>query len=1245
MKKFKDWKIKTKLLLLTGTTLFSILLLSFISSFFFNTSRTIGIMVNGIRVHQSYIQNGVDNLYLYKVQGNKNYSNAAINYLDSATVLTRKVIALENDFQNKSHKEISTRIYNDFPEIFNHQFDNAEILINRLHLLTFIFTDSNIQEARQMALQTLKLSEKIQNDLMKENIDAQGVYNQLLKLRANYSNITHRIDDLAHNANDALIWSIVILSVLLGVIIYFLANYISKTISISVKSMVENFSEMAKGNFDTKINIKNNDELGALAKSFYTIQKDFQRIIDSTKKIANGNLGISIRPKSKEDQLSVSLNQMVKTLRDSKAINEETMWFRSGINELNKELQGDLNLTDVSYKALHFICEFLNIHIGAIYAFEAEKGTLKQVSSIGLPSSTRNRTIELGHGIVGQAGVDKKNQHIKKVPDNYFKIFSATGETFPNNILVIPLLFDNSLWGVLEIASQQTFTEKEKEFVISIQENIAVKIASTIARNRLENLLSTTQEQAVELKAQQEQLKSANEELEEHTRILTENEKKLQVQQEQLKIANEELEDRSNQLELQKDEIEQKNNSLSFAHKRLEDKANELQQASQYKSDFLANMSHELRTPLNSLLILSSLLAKNKNGNLLPEDIESLQIINRSGEDLLQLINEILDLSKIEAGKMTIQFESVFTSDIQNEILLNFSHQTDKKGLEFNVNITDDFPEKIETDRLRINQIIRNLLSNAIKFTSKGGITVSMEKYQNQIEIRQKDLDLKNICIISVEDTGVGIPNEKKEAIFEAFQQADGSTTRQYGGTGLGLSISKELARMLGGEIHLSSEVNKGSVFTLVIPINQNREKVTESETIEFIDEQKPQITVKETQSLPLFIDDDRDVPQTNISVILIHPHKERATKLYYKIQEKSFHVIVAKSVEDAIKLIESYQPQAIIVGTELLLEHGKDVINDLRIHPSTIHLPIHILNPIGDVDLQENNILSNLKTKNLSKIVDNLKIQFLSNAKKILIVEDHFSTRKIVREVLTPTNAKFDEAPTAEEAYQLIKTRKYDCMILDLGLPDYSGKELLKKLKQEQIKIPDTVIYTGQDISREEHRELSKYTNSIILKDVKSDERLMDEVSLFLHNITQKSTESPQQKNPEIDDQIFKGKKILVVDDEIRNVFALTKILEDKEIEVFDAENGKIAIDILTQEQNIDLVLMDIMMPEMDGYEAMEAIRKNDTIKDTPIICLTAKAMKEDYEKAIKSGANDYLSKPIDENKLFSMLKIWLYN
>ena len=686
----------------------------------------------------------------------------------------------------------------------------------------------------------------------------------------------------------------------------------------------------------------------------------------------------------------------------------------------------------------------------------------------------------------------------------------------------------------------------------------------------------------------------------------------------------------------------------------LKQKAKELEQASQYKSEFLANMSHELRTPLNSLLILSKLLGNNKEGNLTEDQVKSAKIIHKGGNDLLELINEILDLSKIEAGKMTYEFTEFATDDIKNEINHNFSPVAENKGLNLEINQSNDFPKTIYSDRQRLMQILKNLLSNAFKFTKAGNIKVNLGLPDSGKTFVNEKLNSENTCFISVEDSGVGIPQSKLDAIFEAFQQADGSISRKFGGTGLGLSISKQLTQVLGGEIHVDSTESVGSVFTLFLPLetklvgadlkqDEKPRSATSSNS-----EQKKELTViekkpeiKKKKEIPFFIKDDRNANLNRLTVLIIISDKEKAEKLIELCHHKNFNALAAKNIEDGVILAERYAPKAAIISTEL---YDSKEFNNFKTNKFTKKLPVHMVTRIEDSVLEGFEELKTAESENFKDNLGNIESKLSKEYRQVLVVEDDPITRASIQLLFENKDIIIHEAKTGQQAYEIISTKPFDCIILDLGLPDFSGNELLKKLNSDNIPTPPVIVHTARDLPSKELRELQKYSDSIVIKGIKSDERLMDEVTLFLHQVKSaqpKSTHSAQFEDT--DNAGFYGKKVLVVDDDIRNVFALAQILEEKGIEVFEAENGKLALDVLTENPEIDLVLMDIMMPVMDGYEAMQTIRKTPKIDNIPIITLTAKAMKEDYQKAIDSGANDYISKPIDVEKLLSLLKIWL--
>ena len=769
----------------------------------------------------------------------------------------------------------------------------------------------------------------------------------------------------------------------------------------------------------------------------------------------------------------------------------------------------------------------------------------------------------------------------------------------------------------------------------------------------LKQLEMEVSHQNEELMVQQEELRVTNDELNAQQEELRAANEEMQSQEEELRVTNEELEERGKELEIQRKEVVARNRDLLRAQNELLQKARDLELASQYKSEFLANMSHELRTPLNSLLILSKILSNNKQGNLTPEQIKSAHIIYNSGKDLLELINEVLDLSKIEAGKMSIELHESETSGIIKEMYQLFKPVADEKKLKLEVIQETGFPEVMVTDRQRLMQIIRNLLSNAFKFTSTGGITIRMGVPGNDAGLPPVPDGTPELYYISVTDTGVGIPKVKLNAIFEAFQQADGSISRKFGGTGLGLSISRQLVRLLGGEIRVESKEGAGSTFTVYLPLGSKdavgRTLVApENEPVSI--EEGPAVAEAEgtedakagfEEESPFFVEDDRDMETSAPVVLIIHSDQTKAKKIIKQCHKRNFHAVVAGNILDGIRLARKFRPRAIILSAEL---NVPSEFKRLNADDFTRGLPVHLVSRIEDETLDNFKELTTLGAEALSSLQNSIN-EHVSGINKILLVEDDFATRQTVKMLLSEKDVTITEATTAQQAYELLKSNKYECVILDLGLPDYSGKELLEKLKSEKIAVPNVIIHTARELSEKEFRELQKISSSIVVKGLKSDERLMDEVTLFLHHLSHDipGAQAPKDIVPAEGNDGFQGKKILIVDDDIRNIFALAQVLEENGVEILEAENGQVALDMLELHNDIDLILMDLMMPEMDGFEAMKRIRAMEQFKDIPIITVSAKAMKEDHHKALEFGANDYISKPVDDSKLLSLLKIWL--
>jgi len=764
-----------------------------------------------------------------------------------------------------------------------------------------------------------------------------------------------------------------------------------------------------------------------------------------------------------------------------------------------------------------------------------------------------------------------------------------------------------------------------KEINGKIKKYVAIRFDITDTKKQSEDLAL----QAEKLQAQQEELRQVNEALEEQTQ-------NLKHQQEELQKINEELEEQTHALEA-------KNNEVEAAKYDIEQKTKQLEVSSKYKSEFLANMSHELRTPLNSLLILSKDFTENNTKNLSPDQIESAEIIYKSGSDLLVLINEVLDLSKIEAGKMTINIESISLQKLTDDLLYNFKHYTEKKGLKLTADLEKNLQESIKTDAHRLDQILKNLLSNAIKFTEKGSINIKISKYD------------ANRIIIAVTDTGIGIPADKQMAIFEAFQQADGGTSRKYGGTGLGLSISRELAGLLGAEIKLESSPDKGSTFSLIMPLeSKDDHKIVSPTTL-----MEPVLFSSDSESANKYlnypaVDDDRIIITADDQVVLIiEDDLNFASILLKQANKKSFKGLSAATGEDGLVLAEKYKPVAIILDLDLPGISGHQVLVQLKENPSLRHIPVHIISAkersfeaIKEGAIEY--LMKPIAKKDIDDAFNRIENFVSRKIKNLLIVEDDENSRKVMRKIIGEGDVACFEAGSAKDAIVMFEKNNIDCIVLDIGLPDMSGFDLIHQLGQmKNYQMPPIIVYTGRKLSRAENDELQKYTESIIIKGIKSEERLLDETALFLHRTISDLPESKQRIITDLYNKgaIFHTKKILLVDDDMRNVFALSKVLRERGMDVIKAENGKTALEKLHTEPDIDLVLMDIMMPEMDGHEAMKRIRAENQFIKLPIIAFTAKAMKDDKQKCMDAGANDYIAKPVDVERLLSLIRVWLSN
>ncbi|MDB6060314.1 MAG: histidine kinase [Verrucomicrobiaceae bacterium] len=935
---------------------------------------------------------------------------------------------------------------------------------------------------------------------------------------------------------------------------------------------------------------------------------------------------------------------------------QATAWVRAGQAGLAECIQGDQPLEQLGENILGFLSDYLNAQVGSVYI--AEGGNkFRCFAGYALPAGADSHVLRPGDGLLGQVVKEKHALHIENIPDDYLFVTSSLGRAAPRSLLLAPAIVDGVVHAVIELGFFHSIGAVERELFARVSESLGVAVRASKDRSRLEELLEETQRQAEELQTQQEELRVSNEELEEQSRVLRESQAELEAQQAELEQTNAHLEEQTQLLEHQKEK-------LSKAQVVLSDKAAELERTNQFKSEFLANMSHELRTPLNSTLILAKLLADNKEENLTAEQVKFAQTISSAGNDLLVLINDILDLSKIEAGKVDVEPANVSVAKSLDALIKSFQPQAQQKRIALNIQIEESAPQQIETDPQRLGQILKNLLSNALKFTEKGEVALRVYCEQPQT------------VAFAIRDTGIGIPEHQQNIIFEAFRQADGSTHRKYGGTGLGLSISRDLARLLGGDITVQSIPGQGSIFTLTLPLvytdNSGMQPVAlsggdQSATVApsyppaqlsaTNDNQWRSQTAPNPRPLtPIALEDDRDHLTAQSRLILaIEDDAAFAGILRDLAHELGFQCVITHSAEEGLLAAATYHPSAIVLDMNLPDQLGLDVLDRLKHDPQTRHIPVHIVS-VADYSqeaLERGAIgyaLKPVKRELLVEAFRRLEAKFSQSLRRVLIVEDDPRQRESIKHLLGSKDVQITDVETAGEALSQLQLTTFDCVVMDLNLPDLSGYELLEKMaEQNDVSFPPVIVYTGRSLTRDEELGLRRFSKSIIIKDARSPERLLDEVTLFLHQVESQLPVERQKmlKAARNRESIFEGRKILIVEDDARNIFALSSILEPKGAKLEIARNGREALDALArnigQAEVIDLVLMDLMMPEMDGLTAMREIRKRSEWKNLPIIALTAKAMQDDREKSLAAGANDYIAKPLDVEKLLSLMRVWM--
>jgi signal transduction histidine kinase/CheY-like chemotaxis protein len=1034
-------------------------------------------------------------------------------------------------------------------------------------------------------------------------------------------------------------WSWLVLLVLLLFVVYMVVYMIS-LISGSLRDLKEAAEKLALGKTDIGIRPQSDDVIGSLAESIVAVDKNNKELSLAAKSIGEGDFNVEVHPRSDEDVLGNAVSRMKENLQQFRKENSERNWLQTGLAQLNDLVIGEKNLEALAAKVTQFIIEYTESQVGAFY-FSPDQKRLQLLSSIGLNTEGIKKEIAFGETIAGQAAIMGKEIYMENLSRVELVVDYSGGSFKPQSIIAIPVYYERLLKAVIEIGSLTDYPPKTHEFLKEASVNIGMAIHSARDHERLQTLYHETQSLAEELQAQHTELENVNAELEAQAEKLQASEEELRVQQEELMQANQELEERSRLLEERNEVIVERNIEI-------QKKAEELEVSTRYKSEFLANMSHELRTPLNSILLLSRLLAENNEQNLSNEQIEYANVIQGSGQGLLSLIDEILDLSKIEAGKMQLEYAAVAVRELVDDMQSMFAPVAKERGVEFSINLDQHIPSQIETDKMRLEQVLRNLLSNALKFTPKGSVTLSINKLPEN----------HSFISFSVKDTGIGIPKDKHHLIFEAFQQADGSTRRKFGGTGLGLSISRELTRLLGGDIKLASEPGKGSEFTIYVPVHKLAVGPPQDKPVEKKEELPPAPAAIPTnfrlEKIPASLPDDRTVVGQQDKVILIIEDDTAFAKALLDFTHKrGYKGLVAVRGDEGIELAKQHKPVGILLDIQLPVKDGWEVMDELKKDPATRHIPVHMMSSFeakkesllkGAVDF----INKPVAFEQMQEVFKKIERVVNKENKKVLIVEENPQHAKALAYFLETFDVNAQISNSVTKGVDALRRDDVDCVILDMGIPDQHAYETLEKLKKSKgMENLPIIIFTGKSLSKAEEARIKQYADSIVIKTAHSYQRILDEVSLFLHLVeeSKKPKQESRYKRLGALNEVLAGKKILVTDDDVRNIFSLTKALEMHEMQVLSAVDGKEALNQLEQHPDIDVVLMDIMMPEMDGYEAMQKIRQKPQFRNLPIIAVTAKAMTGDREKCIKAGASDYISKPVDIDQLLSLLRVWLYD
>jgi CheY-like chemotaxis protein/signal transduction histidine kinase/HAMP domain-containing protein len=946
--------------------------------------------------------------------------------------------------------------------------------------------------------------------------------------------------------------------------------------------------------------------------------------------VTKGDLTRSIQVDARGEvaELKDNINTMITNLRLTTDVNTEQDWLKTNLARFTNMLQGQRDLTTVGRLLLTELTPLVNAHMGVIYQVENEDSPQMRLlaSYAGDGITPRSQVVRFGEGLIGQCAADKRQRLVSDIPHDAIPVNSALLRVVPKNLVVLPVLFENQVKAVIELASIGTFTTSQMTFLEQLTDSIGIVLNSIEATMQTEGLLKQSQQLAGEL----------------------------QTQQKELQQTNEQLEQKAQQLAERNVEVERKNQEIEQARRALEEKATELSLTSKYKSEFLANMSHELRTPLNSILILGQQLTENPDGNLTPKQVEFARTIHGAGTDLLNLISDILDLSKIESGTVTVDAEEIPTTNLLETVGRPFRHEAENRQLSFEIALDPNLARSINTDSKRLQQVLKNLLSNAFKFTAEGGVRLGVSVAARGWSADHPVLShAPTVIAFEVSDTGIGIPQDKQKLIFEAFQQADAGTSRKYGGTGLGLAISRELATLLGGEIHLQSTPGKGSVFTLYLPLKYSGPSVAPRSGMSAQYAVAPTLPATTQERALEQIPDDRLNLEPGDTILLIvedDPHYARV--LVDLAHDKGFKVLVAARGAEALELAKQYQPTAVSLDVFLPDMLGWTVLSQLKHNPLTRHIPVQIITL--DEDRQHalargafSFVTKPTTSEGVSEALSQIKEYAKPRRKRLLIVEDNEAEQMSIRELLDHDDIEIITTETGAGALSTLRKHPCDCVVLDLRLPDMSGFEVLDSIRNDEaLSDVPVVVFTGRELSVEEDAELHTMARSIVVKGVESPERLLDETSLFLHRVI---TELPIEKQRMLEklnssDEDLVGRTALLVDDDARNIFALSSVLERRGMKVLTATTGSEAVTLVESNPEIAVVLMDIMMPQMDGYQTIGAIRADPSFRRLPIIALTAKAMKGDREKCLEAGASDYLAKPVNTEQLLLAIRMWLH-